>query len=651
MNRKAAQGAQRGKESDGDARGRAHALGWYCFLAFVAVTPLVIGILPPQIGPLSLFSAFDPIGLPKVVTFLVLSGLSLAALCVSVARGESDLRWHPIMWILLGLVGWAGASTLLSPSPAVSILGHVHNWHGLMAFVGYGLVAFLAIQYVRSTRELRSVMIAAVICGALVSVYAVSQSLGVDAITWVGETSRVFSSHGNADMLGNYLLFPLALAVGLALTASRGRSSYAWWSVTGLIAVALILTTTMGAWVGAVVMIPSLAFAAGRGVWHPSRQQKLAFGGLAALVLAASAAAAAILRPDIIERLMGSSPLLVRLSNGRTVIWLTGLRGWMARPITGWGPDGFGHAFQSAVGPDWYAIVPTLHVVIDAHNFLIHTLVTLGIPGLVLTIWALGSAGVESFRALPSEKGSSRVLRSAPLAAFIGLATALFFGVSGTIVSVWLWLSLGLVLAPMSRRIEAPPKPALRVCAGIGVALAVWASSWFVADVAAGHATHLQVGRDQVSELRSATRINPLQQSYRWQAAEARLNEVIAERRAGGDEAAYNQGMLDVMSEYDAVSKADRDDVHIRVAHANLLVSWAAQHPGSAVGQRAIEVALDAVGLSPRNPAALAALARAYQVTGRADDAEKTARLARSIAPAYSMQTLGTLGLSGTSTP
>ncbi len=103
----------------------AYAFGRRCFLALIALTPLVIGALPVQTGSLALFRAYDPAGVPKVVTILVLCGLSLAAFCVSVVRRESEVRWHPVLSVLVALVAWATVSTLFSASPALSVQGRL----------------------------------------------------------------------------------------------------------------------------------------------------------------------------------------------------------------------------------------------------------------------------------------------------------------------------------------------------------------------------------------------------------------------------------------------------------------------------------------------------------------------------------------------
>jgi len=94
---------------------------------------------------------------------------------------------------------------------------------------------------------------------------------------------------------------------------------------------------------------------------------------------------------------------------------------------------------------------------------------------------------------------------------------------------------------------------------------------------------------------------------------------------------------------------ADRNDVLVRVALAHVLTDYAVGHPESDAARRAVDMASEAVGIGPRDAAALVVLAQAYRAAGRSDEAEKTARVARQVAPAYAAQVLGSLGL-GTGT-
>ena len=635
-------------ESRGEGHGRAYVLGWRCFLAFVALTPLVIGALPPQAGSLALFRAYDPVSLPKVVVLLVLAGLSLGALCVSVVRDETELRWHPVLWVLVALVCWAGVSTLFAASPAVSVWGAYLRNEGLVAIFGYGLVAFLAVQYVRSIGDLRTVMVTAVVSGSLVSAYALLQFLRVDPIEW-SQTWRVSSSFGNADMLGDYLVFPFALALGLALSA-RGRwRSLGWWAATALITLALAATETRGAWIAVFVLVMCMVWAGWRRLQHASRRQKLTFGALAvALIVAAAAVIVLVLRGPA-ERSAALSSVLASASNGRTVIWDIGLRAWLVHPITGWGPDGFMRAFESAMGAKWYATLSRVGVGFgsadNAHNFLIQALVTLGIPGLVLTAWALVRTAIESYGGLRAAKGRSRLLLVALWGALIGMMVALTFGVTTPEVSVWLWLTVGLLIAPASHRVPAVPRAVLATGVALGVAVALWAGSWLVADVIVGRAMQQEAGPAQVSALESAARLNPLSPRYQWFVGEALVNEARAGQRAGQSQQTVDGTMLRAITAYYSAAAADRGDVLVRIALASVLASYAANHPGSDTAQRSVDVALEAVSIGPRDAAALVVLARAYDVAGRHDDANKTARLAREVAPVYAGQTLGSLGL------
>jgi len=638
-----------------EVRGRAYALGWRFFLAFVVLTPVVIGALPPQLGLLALFRAYDPVSLPKAVVLLVFAGLSLGALCVSVLRGESELRWHPVLWAPVALVAWVGVSALFAASPAVSVWGAYLRNEGLVAVFGYGLVAFLAVQYVRSTGDLRKVMVMAAVSGVLVSAYALLQFLGVDPIEWT-QTWRVVSTFGNADMLGDYLVFPFAMALGLALSARDRWRSLGWWTATALIALALAAAQTRGAWIAVFVLVLCMVWAGSRRLQHASRRQRLTFGVLAVALTVAAVAAVVIIVRGPATGSESLSSALASASNGRTVIWLIGLRAWLLHPITGWGPDAFMRAFEGTVGAEWYATLSGGGVGFgsadNAHNFLIQTLVTLGIPGLALTAWALVRTALVSHGGLRTAEERGRLLLVAVWGALIGLMVALMFGVTTPGVTVWLWLTVGLLLAPAAHRVVPVVSRAVLVTGtAVGVALAVWAGSWLAADVIVGRAMQQETGPAQVSALESAARLNPLSPRYQWFVGEALANESRSEQRAGQSRQVVDGTMLRAIAAYRAGAAADRGDVLVRIALARVLTVYAAGHPGGDAAQAAVDVSLEAVRIGPRDAAALVVLAGAYQAAGRPAEAENTARLAREIAPAYAAQVLGPLGLGTITTP
>ena len=626
---------------------RATSIGWVLFLAFVALTPLVIGALPPQFGPIATVRAYDPFSLPKTVTILVLSGLSLAALCVAVVRREVDVYWHPVLWVAVGLFGWACVSTAFSNSRALSVLGASQRNDGLVALLGYLLVAFLAVQYVRSARALRTVMMTAVLSGVVVSAYALLQYVGVDPYHWTNDIGRVFATFGNADMLGSYLVFPLALALGLAVSSDRRLPSAGWWAAAALTAAALWASATRGGWIGALAVILSFALAGWGVTGRVSRRQIWVFGGLALAVVAA-AVGVVLSRPNLAWRSIASSSVLERLSNGRTLIWAIGLRAWLQRPITGWGPDGFVRAFPSAVGASWYALVSGYISVDNAHSFVVQSLVALGLPGLVLLLWLLGQTAVVSFGRVRGLSGSTRLVFASVWSALVGLIVALAVGVSVPEVYVWLWLIMGLLLAPDAHRIQPVPRFAAVAVAAFGIVLAAWAGSWLVADVAAGQAMQMPVGPAQVLALQGASRLNPLAQTYRGLAADALLNQAVAEQRAGESAQIVDETLSRAIAAYQTAAAADPGDALIRAALANLLIGYSKNHPESDAAALAVQTMQQAVALAPNDAAVLVTLARAYQAAGQTDKAQEAARRAIVTAPEYATQALGPLGLGGT---
>lgn len=631
--------------------GWARAFGWWCFLALIVLTPIVVGAFPTQLTALERVRANDPVGIPKTVAVIVLAGLSFCGFCVSVIRRESEVYWHQVLWLLVGLCGWASVSTAFALSPALAVWGTYARNEGLVAIISYVLVAFLAIQYVRSIRALRVVMISAVGSAAFVSVYALGQRFGIDFFDWVGEVSRVTSTFGNADMLGNYLVFALAVALGLAFSAEGKRSTVVLWCATAVIGLALAATLTRGAWLGAVVVLLAFAFCAWYSVWSASRQRKIAFVVIAVVLLVVVGIAIVVSRPAYGGQGSVLTSGLARATNGRTVIWSTAIRGWLVHPFLGWGPDGFARAFDRAVAGDWYALVPAEISVDSAHSIFIQTLVTLGIPGLILMLWSLGRTAKESFNSLSGLEGRTRMLLAGLWAALVGQVAALALGVTMPEVTVWLWLTVGLLLASASSRVAVWPKGVLALGAVLGVVMAVWAGSWLAADYTTGRAIAAGTGAEQIAGLETAVRLNPLAQEYKWLLAEALATKALDDRKSGENAQAVDALQAQALEAYESASAADRGNVLVRLAYARYLLYLNSASPNPELIQRAIRPTEEALSLSPVNAQALVTAALVYQAAGRPDDARKAEQLARSVAPAYSIQTLGPPALESTPAP
>ena len=253
-----------------------------------------------------------------------------------------------------------------------------------------------------------------------------------------------------------------------------------------LIASALVATATRGAWLGALAgfavrRLPRLGrglagFAAQKARGRRARRRR-------------DRGDRRRHRADPAEACAGAprtlSSLLARLSNGRTVIWLTGLRAWLTHPITGWGPDGFGRAFESAGrgglvragrGPPAgreRAQLPRPDTRDTRHPGTRADRVGARVHRGRVVSWSAAGEGSCTGAARGALGGAHRHDRRADLrrhpAGGVGVAVA------------DRRLAPGPDLAP---RGSVPlPKAVLARRRGLGVVLALWAGSWLVADV------------------------------------------------------------------------------------------------------------------------------------------------------------------------
>ena len=92
--------------------------------------------------------------------------------------------------------------------------------------------------------------------GVVVAAYGVLQSLGRDIVQWGKlpfEANRAFSTYGNPDLLGGFLMFSVFISIGLALSEERLSWRAVYWTGFLLNMWCLVVAFTRSAWVGSVV--------------------------------------------------------------------------------------------------------------------------------------------------------------------------------------------------------------------------------------------------------------------------------------------------------------------------------------------------------------------------------------------------------------
>jgi O-antigen ligase len=564
------------------------------------------------------------------------------------------LRRSKVDYLILGFLGWTLLTSLLSIDRATAVFGRYQRYEGLLTFLTYGAVFFLVLQTVDSAGKLRSLARTLVLGGVLVSLYALLQYMGLDPIAWQGNTfeaHRAFSTFGNPDFLGGYLLFPLVLLPALALSAESTRSRAAYWLGFLLVMGAWAVSFTRGAWVGGVLGLLLLGFAAWRARVRLGRVDLsfLATALLAGVVIVLRSLSSADQVTNVAKRLRSIFAFSQGSGETRLQIWQAAASAIRRRPLQGYGADTFRivyprfkpAAIVRTTGYQWTAD--------NAHNYPLQLASGLGIPGALLFYglvgWVLALAWPAAF-----SQGTPR--ERLVLAGLWGAAAAyvihLMFGISVTGSTVLLWFGLAALVVPTSwaRQVAAP-----RWGKGLAVGLLLLVATCFAGNlvyVAADHyaakAMTASTVDGQVHNYRLALELNPFNEQYRLglgltyaEATSKWLARGASDRAAGNDPgpslAAARASWQEGVDTLEAARRRSPYEIDAYLQLSNLDNIGGKLDPANY--RRALRVAQQGLALAPLTPGLLFQAAASDYWLGDSNGALQQAEGAVGLDPAY----------------
>lgn len=415
---------------------------WLVVLAAApfVVTLLVVCLREPLRVALPIFAALIPfggavsIGPSRFGSVSSLIGLVLAAglvlQLITTRRSAPSLSPSVPAWLFF--LGAAGATTLWSIDRGSTL-------SGLIVLGGLVLVyVMVALSHVDRT-ILRRTENGLLVGGVAVVCYGLYQLivLGGFPDDVPGGGVEPDGRFGN-DLLGPgvqavALLLPLVVALSRAFSESgRGLrvlnavvAALLFWGVlmtgsrTGTLAVAVVLTTL---------------------VWSSPRRARKGLAVCLAVGVAAGALVWVYQPAGVASRSFDSATS----SSGRTDIWQVGLAA-----CSDYCAFGSGWGTYPQVYAETQASVPGARVLVgdqgsyQPHNLWLLAIVELGLPGLLLLAWALGTSLMEAIR-LP------RDLRGPPLSALVGLVFAVFFLSSMEFKFFWMVL----IMVALARNLD-----------------------------------------------------------------------------------------------------------------------------------------------------------------------------------------------------
>lgn len=301
-----------------------------------------------------------------------LEGVAVCALLLYlVRRREAELVYAPTnKYILLFCIAYAvGTAASVDPASSRNV--------GLLT-IFFTLFSLVSLNSVQSRKQLSLTVKIMVLIGVAVSFYGFYQYLfraGYQSAAWVDDRMfssiqfRVPSTMGNPNMLGQYLVLILPLALALLLGAKSRRERIVWLACCGAMGACLLLTFSRGAWL-------AVMFAAA--VFFVMLRPKLLL-----LVPAALAALYFVMPAKIIQRFSSIGNLSDRSTSYRVSIWRGSLAMLKDHWLQGVGPGST--AFNIVYPAYAYDEIVAPHT----HNLLLQFVADAGVTALVLFLLIL----------------------------------------------------------------------------------------------------------------------------------------------------------------------------------------------------------------------------------------------------------------------
>ena len=234
------------------------------FLAVLGVLGVFMVLKSPVVG------AFAVVFLAPILPTMAVLGLSLLCLFSLFVNAviTKDFKFKfdglGLFVILFIAVYLFAAITSFAPFKSFTI------WGIYFAFMA---MYFVIINSVNSKKVLNNILITFAVSGFVVCLYGICQYLfGWDTNqAWMDEEMfedikmRIYSTLGNPNVLGEYILLVLPVSIGLMWTRKKAYSKIVYAFISAVMFLALILTFSRGCWLG--IMLAAaifITFAAGK---------------------------------------------------------------------------------------------------------------------------------------------------------------------------------------------------------------------------------------------------------------------------------------------------------------------------------------------------------------------------------------------------
>lgn len=334
---------------------------------------IFVGLFLVPFVPLIVSSSlFFPFIVGKAFVFRIIIEIIFAAWLVLAIR---DSEYRPkFSWIsgaILLFLLMIGIADLLSENPFKSFWSNYERMEGYIGLLHFAALFFVAGSVLKTQSIWNKLLATSLGVSVVMSIYSLFQLAGKIVINQGGV--RVDGTFGNATYLGIYLVFHLFFATLLYFRSKLNWQKIMLCGVALLDLVILYFTATRGAILGllggALITFIYLAIKSEKG----DKIRKVAIGVVIAVAvfvgLFITFRNTSFVRTNpVLERFASLSISEIK-TQGRYYVWPIALKGFVERPVFGWGQESFNFVFNKYYDARMYYQEPwfdrTHNVVLD----------------------------------------------------------------------------------------------------------------------------------------------------------------------------------------------------------------------------------------------------------------------------------------------
>ncbi|MFA5318534.1 MAG: O-antigen ligase family protein [Patescibacteria group bacterium] len=273
-------------------------------------------------------------------------------------------------------------ATIFSVNQYLSFWGDTERMMGLFSILHFFALFLVGISLFRNKKELKLLLTVFVGISSFLCIYGILQWFGLTNIK--PGVNRIMATVGNSGVFAGYLIFGLFFSSYLAMSSSEKNWKIAYYAGVLLHLIAIFLTGTRGAYLGAAagificlaVLLKNLKL-----------NKKLRRGAIISVVLIAVLYGLLFINKDNewikskgFDRATQFS-LQESTAITRFMSWKWGLEGFKEKPILGYGLNQFAVPYNKYLEPDYYNYAPGDNYFDRAHNIIIELLSTTGLVG------------------------------------------------------------------------------------------------------------------------------------------------------------------------------------------------------------------------------------------------------------------------------